>query len=76
VVEGQFLLQPAVLACTGELAREVLTAEGDKTTVGWPAHFNALFGPESLLLHSGERHRYLRSLMQPAFTAEGIAAFV
>ncbi|KAI8472759.1 MAG: cytochrome P450 [Monoraphidium minutum] len=76
VVAGEFLLQPAVLACTGELAREVLTSEGDKTAVGWPPHFAKLFGPESLILQTGARHRALRALMQPAFTTEAIAAFV
>jgi cytochrome P450 len=76
VVEGSFLLRPAVLPCTGELAREVLTAEGDKTTVGWPPHFRSLFGDESLILATEKRHRFLRSLMQPAFTAEGISGFV
>lgn len=76
VVEGEFLLQPSVMACTGDLAREVLGGEGDKTTVGWPPHFKRLFGEESLILQTGAGHRALRALMQPAFTAEAIAAFV
>ena len=54
----------------------MLTSEGDKTTVGWPPHFSRLFGGESLILAAGERHRYLRALLQPAFTAEAVARFV
>ena len=44
--------------------------------VGWPPHFRRLFGEEALILVTGARHRMLRALMAPAFTAEGIAAFV
>lgn len=39
VVEGTFLLQPAVLSCTAEHAKTVLTGEGDYTTIGWPDYF-------------------------------------
>jgi hypothetical protein len=76
LIMGEFLLQPAVTTCTGDLAREVLTSEGDKTTVGWPAHFDELFGKEAMILQKGEGHRALRALMQPAFTAEAVGGFV
>lgn len=75
VLSGSFLMMDVVITGNANTARSVLVDQNDDTMVGWPSHFGELFGSESMVLKYGEEYKSLRSLMQPAFTAEAVYNF-
>jgi hypothetical protein len=64
-----FLFMPTVFVAGVDNMEELTKEEARKrTTAHFPPHHQKLFGPQSLLVTSGEAHSRLRRLIQPALS--------
>ncbi|BBX37641.1 cytochrome P450 [Mycolicibacterium mageritense DSM 44476 = CIP 104973] len=60
---------------TPDAARDILTVPANLSEAPTPNPIEAVVGPGSLILLSGEQHRRERSLLQPAFHGERIKSY-
>lgn len=59
-----------------ESVRYLLAKEHELTTVGWMPSVEATLGKYSLSSVKGDRHRYLRRVLSPAFTSEQLVHYL
>eukprot|EP00878_Enallax_costatus_P041537 GHUV01048343.1.p1 GENE.GHUV01048343.1~~GHUV01048343.1.p1 ORF type:complete len:522 (+),score=119.33 GHUV01048343.1:83-1648(+) len=63
---------------SGDLIKQILTGENDiiYKTHNFTKHVGPLLGPHAISTVPDPKHRYLRTLMQPAFTNEAVGKMV
>ncbi|KAL3810953.1 hypothetical protein ACHAXA_005369 [Cyclostephanos tholiformis] len=76
VYKSNIFFRPAVFA-TDEASMADLSAEESRKNLDafFPPHHKKLFGPQSLLVQSGEQHARLRRLIQPTLSPAAVKSY-